>query len=116
VQLATRTSLVILKAVAFANRFEPRDLVDIARLVLQDAVSGGTLERDLRSELAQADPATRESIRVVRARFDSPDLSGPRAFAMALRATVVGLTDWDDREDGVCQRVSVMVRALLPEF
>lgn len=103
--------LVLMKVLAWTDRYEARDLVDLARLALLDHDDGGIAER-----LRGLDPSTDVRARALQVSdaFAHQDAPGPSAFIAAFGAELLRpFGGDDDYEDDIRQIVRLATRRLL---
>lgn len=101
--------IVLLKVLAWTNRWEDRDLVDVARLALLDRNRGEVARQLARTSVT---PEVRTRARQLADKFATPDVAGPGAFIRAYRPEL--LTDFDDDgEDDVRNVVHMATTRLL---
>ena len=115
-RVAGPATLVLEKAVAWSERFEGRDLADIAALALRDAVSRGAAGDVLRE--ASLTSRHRAALSTVHATFFTEFERGPIAFADVVRALAFGrdVDRWDELEENIRRHACIAVRRLLAPF
>lgn len=105
-------SLIVLKALAWVDRSERRDLADIAVLALRALHERWEVVDDLRATRDALDATV--ALARLEVAFASPDAVGPRAFADVVRdrSDLRTARSWDPDASGPWERVEGDVRAL----
>jgi hypothetical protein len=109
--LATPAEMVVLKLIAWDDRYADKDLIDLARLSLWDVDGRGILEA-LPPLLRRLSPMARRSCGRTAEAFATADGAGPRAYWQAFLRQVV-VTDAEALEDRLRSLVSGAGRRLL---
>ncbi len=116
VRVARPGTLVALKALAWIDRHEPRDLSDVAALAIRGRASGWPIREEL-ARVAGALGAERALAEVGR-HFADPDGRGPSSFAALVHdvSGLRGVPEWaTDEPAGPWDRVEPRVRAVASE-
>jgi hypothetical protein len=105
IRVMGRAGLVVLKAVAWADRYLDKDLADLAQLAIDDLVRGGSTRGRLAQLLTTFDSQIRSAIRAAGKMFSSLDGNGPRAFCNVVRSNLSGrlVDEWEDGEERVAE-------------
>jgi hypothetical protein len=116
IELADRGPLILLKAIAWSDRFKPKDLADVALLAIEDRLAGRDAHGFLARLMGDAAFAHHRELAAVRAEFENVDSRGSRAFARSVKNLVAtpGSID-EDSEERLASIASDAVRLLLAE-
>jgi hypothetical protein len=103
--------LVVLKATAFVDRRERRDLVDVGRIALLDEVATPMARTRLLALVPDLPPFARSALITMRKQFADED--APGAYAFLEYAEIPGIRFVDAREQHVRETVAHAVRSML---
>lgn len=115
IDVSDRAMLVLHKAIAWCDRFAPKDLADIAGLALTDQVEDGTATADLSALVASLHGEYGRMLERVACEFANADRPGPLAFAVTVRDILMSqsMRVSDDEEDMIREIASIGARQLL---
>jgi hypothetical protein len=111
--IAHPAALVVLKALAWRQRGEPRDAADVARLALWDAEGDGRAAAALDRLADRMPPGFADALRRVGEAFADRDANGVSHFIRFLRDVLPEVERDDALEDEIRARVARAVRTLL---